>query len=203
MTSTSIRTISGKWIDLANPKPEDIDWVDIIKGLPNIARFGGQIMRGGDNKELVYSVGQHSLLASFFITEDENAEPALVLAALLHDAAEAYIGDVVRPMKAMFPEIKDRLEIPLATLIFDKAGLDPDLINHPRVKKVDNRLLVTEIEALHPLGLWTKDHPLTPIEEKFGTDFTVWKPSVVEYLLNTRLNNFLILNQSLTTHEVI
>ena len=147
---TSIRTITGGWIDLANPKLEDIVWEDIIRTLPKVNRFGG-------HTTFPYSVAQHSWLASVLV---EGPNRPNKLAALLHDAAEAYTNDIVRPMKKMFPEIKERLELPLQRLILTKAGLPPDL--PPEVKEVDNKLLLTELRDLHPLGLWTEDHDLIP-----------------------------------------
>jgi hypothetical protein len=81
---------------LINPlalKPEDIDFWDILQGLTNICRFGGQCPR-------FYSVLEHTLLVTDLVDE------SLKLHALLHDAAEAYLGDIIRPIKSLLCFVK-------------------------------------------------------------------------------------------------
>jgi len=75
------------------PRPEDICIYDIAHALANICRFGGHC-------KSFYSVAAHSLLASTLVP------PELKLAALLHDATEAYIGDMISPLKHAMPEFK-------------------------------------------------------------------------------------------------
>lgn len=84
-----ILTYTGRRFDLLRPSPGDIDIVDIAHALAHVCRWGGHCMHW-------YSVGQHSLWVSAYV---EYERPDLALHALLHDAAEAYIGDIVTPLK--------------------------------------------------------------------------------------------------------
>lgn len=127
------------------PKPEDVDIEDIAHALGNICRWTG-------HTESFYSVAQHCILAS------EIVEPEWALWALLHDASEAYISDVSRPVKhdpRMNP-YRD-IESKVMTAIMEKFGLPtPDTFSPMdmplAVKEVDNRLLQTEANQLcYPL----------------------------------------------------
>lgn len=80
-------TFSGKRFYPLDPAVEDISIMDIAHGLSNVCRYGGQC------KEF-YSVAQHSVLVSRVVSP-ENARWGL-----LHDASEAYIGDIIAPLKA-------------------------------------------------------------------------------------------------------
>lgn len=90
------RMLSGRRLDLLDPRPEDIAIEDIAHGLARVARWNGQTL--GPH---VFSVAQHSLLVeAIFLAADPLAGPAAVLAALLHDAAEYVVGDLISPFKA-------------------------------------------------------------------------------------------------------
>lgn len=84
--SCFIQTYSGKRFDILNPQPEQIEIVDIAHALSIIPRFTG-------HTRAPYTVGQHSIMVSCF------CDQANALAGLLHDAAEAYIGDLSTPLK--------------------------------------------------------------------------------------------------------
>lgn len=103
---THIRLVSGEYIDLADPKPSDISIYDIAIGLGNTCRFGGQIPK-------FYSVAEHSILAAYLATKDQ-CEPKEVFAVLMHDSAEAYVGDLVKPLKILvgdsFVKIEKKIE---------------------------------------------------------------------------------------------
>lgn len=81
-----IQTYSGKAFDLWDPQPDQIDITDIAHALSLQCRFNGHCRQ-------FYSVAQHSVLVARLLPEP------LRLYGLLHDAAEAYIGDIVRPLK--------------------------------------------------------------------------------------------------------
>lgn len=95
-----ITTYSGLKFRPTDPDPDSICALDIAHALSQIARFGG-------HTACPWSVGQHSLLVSSLVLVPPSAEmrhgAKLQLQALLHDAPEAYIGDVVRPIKLMLP----------------------------------------------------------------------------------------------------
>lgn len=98
MTNPWIQTYTGKAFDLLDPQPEQVDILDIAHALSNICRFTGHC-------RAFYSVAQHSCLVARIVVDlwrrehgyDCPEEVALV--ALLHDAPEAYIGDVSTPLK--------------------------------------------------------------------------------------------------------
>lgn len=81
-----IRTFTGKLIDLAAPEVKDISILDISRGLSHLCRFAGQLPR-------FYSVAQHSVLVSQLV------DPEVKCYGLLHDASEAYMGDLSRNLK--------------------------------------------------------------------------------------------------------
>ncbi len=101
--------LSGRRLDLLDPTPIDIEIDDIAHGLAFVARWNGQT-RG----DFAYSVAEHSLLVeALFRRIDPAAPPKWCLAALLHDAPEYVIGDMISPVKAAvgpgYSELDDRL----------------------------------------------------------------------------------------------
>lgn len=84
-------TASGRFIDLLDPKADAIDLGDIARGLSLTCRYGGQVRR-------FYSVAEHAVLVHDLLVWLRQPTPIL-LAGLFHDAAEAYLGDVVSPLK--------------------------------------------------------------------------------------------------------
>jgi hypothetical protein len=88
--------LSGRRLDLIDPSPLDVEIADIAHGLARVARWNGQT-RGPE----IFSVAQHSLLVeALFAAERPSAPRAARLAALLHDAPEYVIGDMISPFKA-------------------------------------------------------------------------------------------------------
>ena len=130
-----IQTLSGRRMNPLDAAPEDIDPVDIAGALANLCRFGG-------HSRWFYSVAQHSVIVCDLL-EERGATPDELMAALLHDAAEAYLGDVPHPIKhrsdlgAMFRVAEKRLE----AVINERFSL-PDAA--ARVKPLDRALLATE-----------------------------------------------------------
>lgn len=91
MNSYTMRTYSGRYIDLSDPQPEDICLEDIAQGLGKQCRFNGQCLK-------FYSVAEHSL-HGLTVARHANLSIAAQKAVLLHDASEAYIGDLIWPVK--------------------------------------------------------------------------------------------------------
>ena len=88
--------LSGRRLDLLDPSPLDVEIEDIAHGLARVARWNGQT--GGDH---AFSVAQHSLLVESIFSElVKDAPPDAQLAALLHDAPEYVIGDMISPFKS-------------------------------------------------------------------------------------------------------
>jgi 5'-deoxynucleotidase YfbR-like HD superfamily hydrolase len=102
--------LSGRRLDLLDPTPVDIEIEDIAHGLAFVARWNGQTI--GD---FAYSVAEHSLLVETIFTRTNPSAPAKwQLAALLHDAPEYVIGDMISPVKAAvgpgYSALDERLE---------------------------------------------------------------------------------------------
>src|SRR4051812_13932992 len=90
------RMLSGRRLDLLNPSPLDIEIEDIAHGLARVARWNGQT-----KGHYAFSVAQHSIMVERFVAElRPKALRSLRLSALLHDAAEYVIGDLISPFKA-------------------------------------------------------------------------------------------------------
>lgn len=141
-TGSTILTASGRYVDLVKPRAETILPIDIATGLSHICRFGG-------HTRTFYSVAQHCVLVSNLVP------PPLALAGLLHDAAEAYVGDVVAPLKQHLRDYKP-IEHRIEAVIAKKYGLAwpwPKEIKH-----ADQRALRFEREQLmHRRGDWELD----------------------------------------------
>ncbi|WP_168798743.1 hypothetical protein [Herbaspirillum sp. ST 5-3] len=129
-----ILTYTGQYVNLRNPAPATINIIDIAHALSQINRFGGHTRR-------FYSVAQHSILAS------QLAPLKYRLHVLLHDAAEAYFGDMVQPLKIMTANREYReLESRMQARIYDRFGLDPLLSDECRmcIHEADHIMLATE-----------------------------------------------------------
>lgn len=125
---------SGKKISLHKPTPEMICLEDIARGLDNICRFGGQISSH-------HSVAAHTLLV--WHLAPEHLKPA----ALLHDAAEAYLGDVIKPLKVLLKSVYEPIERRFEELIFRKYHVDINLL--PYVKPYDMQAVEIEHAYFH------------------------------------------------------
>jgi hypothetical protein len=113
------RMLSGRRLDLLDPRPEDIEIADIAHGLARVARWNGQTV--GPH---AFSVAQHALLVERLVAESGGvAAPALRQAALLHDAPEYVIGDLISPFKAALGLDYRTFEIRLLGAIHRRFGL--------------------------------------------------------------------------------
>lgn len=152
MSNTWIQTFTGIKFDILNPTIEMICIEDIAHGLSNICRYGGQ-------SKNFYSVAEHSWWISIELLKGLN--PQFQLAGLMHDAAEAYIGDMVRPLKhsgmmEFFRETEDCIE----ELICEKFQIPfpmPKLI-----KDMDNQMLAREIADTKIMAPFHKDSSVKP-----------------------------------------
>lgn len=143
-TENSIRTYTNKVFDLKILDPDSICIEDIAHALSLTPRFGGHL-------EKMYSVAQHSVMVAINCRENQ-------LAGLLHDASEAYIGDMPSPFKKMMPEYKI-IENRLMKVISEKFGF---IIPLPaEVKEADRMLLDMEWSAFvlknYKMEYWTPE----------------------------------------------
>ncbi|CUH86579.1 hypothetical protein PH5382_00492 [Phaeobacter sp. CECT 5382] len=117
------RMLSGRRLDLLDPTPMDIEISDIAHGLAFVARWNGQT-RG----DFAYSVAEHSLLVEELFTRLYPKAPVKwQLAALLHDAPEYVIGDMISPVKAAVGPGYEELDQRLTAAIHIKYGLPAQL----------------------------------------------------------------------------
>ncbi|MDP5348304.1 MAG: HD family hydrolase [Paracoccaceae bacterium] len=113
------RMLSGRRLDLLDPTPVDIEIEDIAHGLAFVARWNGQTR--GDH---AYSVAEHSLLVeTLFSRMAPGIAPKWQLAALLHDAPEYVIGDMISPVKSAVGPGYEELDSRLTTAIHIRFGL--------------------------------------------------------------------------------
>jgi len=116
------RMLSGRRLDLIDPSPLDVEIADIAHGLARVARWNGQT-HGPE----IFSVAQHSLLVEAIVAAETPAPPrAARLVALLHDAPEYVIGDMISPFKAAIGGDYKRVEKRLMAAIFVRFGLPPE-----------------------------------------------------------------------------
>jgi uncharacterized protein len=156
------QTYTGKLVCVTDPKPEDVDVVDVAHALSMTCRFGGHCRD-------FYSVAEHSVhVASTDLQSTRCGFPTRDhvlhdLALLLHDSAEAYLGDVVSPLKCNLGGYRE-LETRWLHAVELKLGLGT-LLSEPReyVKQADHRVLSVEVVTLHDRvdpTWWTKfDRP--------------------------------------------
>jgi 5'-nucleotidase len=113
------RMLSGRRLDLLDPTPMDIEIEDIAHGLAFVARWNGQTQG-----EFAYSVAEHSLLVERLYSRLNPKAPAKwQLAALLHDAPEYVIGDMISPVKAAVGASYGELDDRLAAAVHIRFGL--------------------------------------------------------------------------------
>ena len=147
----SIMLASGKWFDFLNPHGSEFDIEDIAHALSNVCRYAGQC-----NK--FYSVAEHSLIVSEQVSD-------FAYEALLHDAAEAFMGDITRPLKQLVPEFK-RLEAEIEKAIEERFNLRKDY--RSVVKQADLRVLAAEQAQIMAVGCadWAREAGIEPASIK-------------------------------------
>lgn len=159
-----IEIASGARFYVADPRPEDVNLDDIATAISKLCRFGG-------HSPYFYSVAQHSVYSCMMAPEGFKR------AALLHDATEAYLVDLPRPIKRMLPGYVE-LEKGLERVIAEHFGLD-ELVP-PEVKDVDNRMLVTEAAQFfkRPADCvpWWETMPGNP--QPYGLKIQPWDPEI-------------------------
>jgi 5'-deoxynucleotidase YfbR-like HD superfamily hydrolase len=117
------RMLSGRRLDLLDPSPLDIEIADIAHGLARVARWNGQTSGAH-----IFSVAQHTLLVEVVMrAHTPRIDTTLRLAALLHDAPEYVIGDMISPFKAVLGDGYKAVEKRLLAAIHIRFGLRPVL----------------------------------------------------------------------------
>ena len=137
-----IETYTGKAFHFLSPSHADICIEDIAQGLGNQCRYSGQCQH-------FYSVAEHSVLMAQYHYQNtlDNVNPDLCLAILLHDAAEAYIGDYPRPLKLHLPPIR-AIEQKIQYEIYKKFDISVRYYIDTFIKELDKRIVVDERQNL-------------------------------------------------------
>ena len=127
--------LSGRRLDLLNPSPMDIEIEDIAHGLSFVARWNGQTFG-----KFPYSVAEHSVFVEkLFYKINPKIDTKWRLAALLHDAPEYVIGDMISPVKSSVGKGYGEMDDRLTAAIHQKFGLPskiPDVIKK-QIKRAD------------------------------------------------------------------
>ncbi len=143
-----VETYTGGQFDLLDPDPGDVRLADIAAGLAHTCRFGGQCRQ-------YYSVAHHSLHVSRELPDDTRLQAL----GLLHDAGEAYVGDVPRPLKAEYDAFA-RIEAEVLAAVWSALDIDPPSDDEwERVMAADDRLLAYEAAHVLADGSWAGDTP--------------------------------------------
>lgn len=169
MAGSVIETLGGRFFNLADPKPREVDLYDISVALSNQARFNGLTSKR-------YSIAEHAILTMRLVIA--AGHPELALPALHHDSHEAYMGDLTTPFKRLVDEQAPGLIREIALKLDDAIGvaldLDPEDFQHPVVKTADREALRQEARVLKHSGgtgeHWGYDEPPVP--------FLGWTPGL-------------------------
>ena len=177
-----IVTYTGKLFDIFNPKPELICIEDIAHALANICRFTGHVRK-------FYSVAEHSVRMA--LSHELKGHP---MVRLLHDAAEAYFGDIATPVKqkVYVPDgitFRPIYVVEAKILAAISCAFGVDLKNDPVIKEGDKRMALTEIRDLMPktdawAGWYVKFEPLKERIEP-------WTPAFAEVQFLLTYNSLL------------
>lgn len=130
-------TYSGQAMAILEPRPEQIKLIDIAHHLARVCRFGGAC-------NTFYSVADHSVYVSLHVPSH------LQKRALLHDAAEAYLGDIISPLKALLPDYQAIEEIWEGVIA---TAFDLPCLSHPAIKRADLAAVQSERSLLLPKTL--------------------------------------------------
>lgn len=158
-----VETFTGGRFYPFDPSPDEVRLEDIAGGLAHTCRFGGHCRH-------FYSVALHSLHVG---SELSNHGPRMELYGLLHDAGEAYLGDIPRPIKAEFDGI-ERAESRVLAAVWDALEIPPPTDEEWRmVMEADDRLLAYEAEQILADGSWASDPPDLAYDLRSGSTSAV------------------------------
>ena len=139
VVGTTIRLRSGCYLDLVAPQPDQFTFSDIAGALSKLCRFGGQI-------NSFYSVAEHSFHCAHLAMLDGHSVD-VQRAVLMHDAAEAFIGDIVKPLKLQLPQV-EAIERSIENVIAAKYGSLGFAAYESIIREIDQAMLIHERRQL-------------------------------------------------------
>jgi 5'-deoxynucleotidase YfbR-like HD superfamily hydrolase len=143
------RMLSGRRLDLLDPSPLDVEMEDIAHGLARVARWNGQTSCAH-----IFSVAQHCLLVEAIARQRTRLDRQGRLAALLHDAPEYVIGDMISPFKAVIGDNYKAVEARILAAVHIRFGLPPRLSDEltALIKSADQGAAYLEATRLAGFG---------------------------------------------------
>lgn len=164
----TIRLRCGSYFDFRDPCPDQFTLEDIAGALSKICRFGGHCER-------FYSVAEHSVHCLYQAYADQRPM-ASCFAVLMHDAAEAFCGDMVKPLKVMIPEYT-AVERLVEQTIEAKFGIDFGA-HRDTIREIDHAMLIAERRAMFSRDdvLWTGEKEV----RRLSIEFQCWTPEEAE-----------------------
>ena len=167
------RMLSGRRLDLLDPSPLDIEIADIAHGLARVARWNGQTSGAH-----IFSVAQHTLLVEAVMrAQNPRIDMRLRLAALLHDAPEYVIGDMISPFKAVLGGDYKVVEKRLLAAIHIRFGLPPQL-----APEIEKQIKNADRGAAFLEATWLAGFSETEAKRLFGRDPGLPESTEREYL---------------------
>lgn len=148
-----IHLVSKGFFDFKNPEKSVYNIEDIARNLSHMNRFTG-------STDKPYSVGQHSLLVSLQLEQWGYCKKTQMI-GLMHDAVEAFTGDVAKPLKNLLPDYR-KIEHKCEKAIFEKYGLEFPM--QACIKDADNAVFVAERQQLQPDVPVELDIPAAPFK---------------------------------------
>lgn len=140
-----VHTMTGKQVSIMTPDPDTLDIADIAHNLARINRFNGAT-------KIPYSVASHSVWVSKTVPEK------FALSGLLHDASEAYLGDIIAPLKPLLSEY-GRIEFQFDAAVRRRFGVSIGVLAPDRLREADSAAALLEMFALgHPVYEEYKTH---------------------------------------------
>lgn len=168
-----IQTYTRRAVRLVDPNPDSIAIEDIAHALARTCRFGG-------HSRTFYSVAEHSIHVMRFVRSVHKLGTGAQKAALLHDAAEAYLGDVVKPLKVVLGDAYRELERGFERAIGERFGVDFES-HRASTRDGDLRCLMSEAEQLLPGGPHKADGGHWPNLPGWSGCLTAsWDPAIAE-----------------------
>jgi uncharacterized protein len=174
MSGAWIQTYTGRQFWPLNPRVDDVCLEDIAHSLSMQCRFNGHCLR-------FYSVAEHTVRMVGQLRRDGHGTDVLRW-ALLHDAAEAYLSDVPRPVKRQIPEY-GAAESHMRAVICAALGVGPSRKDCRAVRIADDRMLATEardIMAAHPADWGLTATPYQFVIEADAAETRAWRDAFME-----------------------